>query len=417
MKELFYTFLILCFTSTLNAQWTQIPSGTYENLNDIQFVDANTGYAVGNAGVVLKSTNGGQNWTAINTGATNNNLSVYFLNTSTGYISNTNAKLLYTSNGGYNWSPMNTYGSNVFTSIYFLNQNTGYAAADNTYGGLWLTTNSGNSWGTLMGDGSYGKSVKFLNATFGYCLRISPGHYGVDNYNYIYFTTGSSWGSHYICSYSSQIAPNNLNSVDFITTTLGYTVGDSGKVFKTNNGGNNWSIQNSATTTKLNDVKVTDLNKAISVGNSGTIKATSNGGTSWFNQNSTTANNLNSIYMLNSSTGFITGDAGTILKTTNGGVYVRKIEDIIPNKYELHQNYPNPFNPSTTIRFSIPKDDFVKINVYDINGKLISKLSENKLTVGTYETVFDASNLNSGIYFVRLEASNILLTKKISLIK
>jgi photosystem II stability/assembly factor-like uncharacterized protein len=411
MKELFYTFLILCFTGTLNAQWTQITSGTYENLNDIQFVNANTGYAVGNAGVVLKSTNGGQNWITINTGSTVNNSSLSFLDSSIGYISQTGvipAKILYTSNGGNSWSLLNSLGDANFNSLYFLNQSTGFGT--DSYFGIIRTTNGGINWSAMSNYYNHYKSINFLNSTFGYCIC------NISYSRYLLSTTGSTWSSHLVYNTTDQ-SQNYLNSVDFITTTLGYTVGDSGKIYKTNDAGSSWTYQNGNTTTKLNAVKSTDVNKTITVGNNGIIKATSNGGTTWYNQNSTTTNNLNSIYMLNVMSGFVTGDAGTILKTTNGGVYVRKIEDIIPNKYELQQNYPNPFNPSTTIRFSIPKDDFVKINVYDINGKLISKLSENKLTVGTYETVFDATNLNSGIYFVRLEASNILLTKKISLIK
>jgi len=412
MKKLIYTFFILLVVSTLNAQWVQVPSGTFENLNDIQFVDANTGFAVGNAGVVLMTTNGGVNWVLINTNSTYNNLSLYFLNSNTGYISNANQNILYTTDGGRNWATL--YSRSNFTSLYFINQLTGFATSDNLYYAFYKTTNGGNNW--VNYPYGYCKSIKFLNSTFGYFVRDDwdPGGYG---YEVVMTTSNSGYTWDYHSVYSHMISYAHLNSVHFISTTIGYTVGDSGKIYKTLNGGINWTSQNSNTTNKLKSIKSVDLNKAITVGNNGIIKATSNGGTTWYNQNSTTTNNLNSIYMLNSTTGFIVGNVGTILKTTNGGVGIRRVEEIIPSKYELQQNYPNPFNPSTTIRFSIPKDNFVKIYVYDVNGRLISKLLENHLTVGTYETQFDASNLNSGIYFVRLETNDIFVTKKISFIK
>lgn len=406
MKKLIYTFVIVLFIGTLNAQWVQVPSGTFENLNDIQFVDANTGFAVGNAGVVLKTTNGGQNWTIKNTNSTYNNLCLFFLNNNTGYIGHVNFKLLFTTDGGENWTIKNTYGGNSFTSLFFLNQSTGYATASNNSAGLFSTIDGAYSWGISFP--YYCKSIKFLNNTFGFCVsRENP-------YNKALIYNGNAWTSYRVNYITNS---NYLNSIDFISTTIGYTVGDSGKIFKTLNGGNNWTSQNNYTSNNLKSVKAIDLNKVITVGNNGTIKATSNGGTTWYTQNSTTTNNLNSLYMLNSTIGFIVGDIGTILKTTNGGVWVKKIDEIIPINYELQQNYPNPFNPITKIRFSIPSQGFVRLKIYDVNGKSIETLVDNNLSAGIYETMFDASNLNSGIYFIRLETITTTITKKLSFIK
>lgn len=410
MKKLIYTFVIVLVVSALNAQWVQVPSGTIENLNDIQFVDANTGFAVGNAGVLLMTTNGGVNWVLVNTNSTFNNLSIYFLNSSTGYISNANQNILYTTNGGVNFITMNSYGNN-FTSLYFMNQLTGFATSNHIYYALYKTTNGGNNW--VNYPYGYCKSIRFLNSTFGYFV-----HNDWDNgYEVVRTTTnsGATWDYHSVYSHTISVA--HLNSVHFISTTIGYTVGDSGKIYKTLNGGNNWTSQSSNTTNNLKSIKSIDINKAIIVGSNGIIKATNNGGMNWVNQNSTTSNNLNSLFMVNSTTGFIAGDIGTILKTTNGGVWVKKIEEIIPQNYELQQNYPNPFNPSTTIRFSIPKQDFVKITIYNVNGKLISTPVENVLSAGTYETTFDASGQSSGVYYVKFEAGHTSITKKMSLLK
>jgi hypothetical protein len=71
----------------------------------------------------------------------------------------------------------------------------------------------------------------------------------------------------------------------------------------------------------------------------------------------------------------------------------------IPSSYSLLQNYPNPFNPSTTIKFSVPKSDFVNIKIYDIIGKEIETLINENLQPGAYEVNFDAAKYSSGVYF------------------
>ncbi|SMO53858.1 Por secretion system C-terminal sorting domain-containing protein [Gracilimonas mengyeensis] len=84
--------------------------------------------------------------------------------------------------------------------------------------------------------------------------------------------------------------------------------------------------------------------------------------------------------------------------------------------YKL-QNYPNPFNPTTNISFSLPVSGDVKLEVFDINGRLISTIVNERMTSGTYSRTFDASNLASGIYFYRLRTSDYTQVKKMMLIK
>jgi hypothetical protein len=98
---------------------------------------------------------------------------------------------------------------------------------------------------------------------------------------------------------------------------------------------------------------------------------------------------------------------------TNIPVY----EGTVPSSYKLEQNYPNPFNPSTTIKFSIPKDGYVTIKLYDMLGKEITTLVSDPYRAGEYRVDFNASNLPSGTYFYRLEANGFTDTKKMILIK
>ncbi|MBN8584674.1 MAG: T9SS type A sorting domain-containing protein [Ignavibacteria bacterium] len=89
----------------------------------------------------------------------------------------------------------------------------------------------------------------------------------------------------------------------------------------------------------------------------------------------------------------------------------------IPNYYSLSQNYPNPFNPSTSIKFTMPQGDNVKLVIFDILGREVKTLVNEFRNSGTYEVNFDASLLASGVYFYRLEAGEFTDTKRMLLVK
>jgi len=88
-----------------------------------------------------------------------------------------------------------------------------------------------------------------------------------------------------------------------------------------------------------------------------------------------------------------------------------------PSDYKLGQNYPNPFNPVTNINFSIPKDGFVNLTVYDILGIKVNELVNENIKAGGYSVKFDASDLSSGAYFYAIRVNNFIETKKMLLIK
>lgn len=99
--------------------------------------------------------------------------------------------------------------------------------------------------------------------------------------------------------------------------------------------------------------------------------------------------------------------------------YVEDVEpgDALPKEFALHQNYPNPFNPSTTIKYSIPVDTQVKIAVYDMLGKEIATLVNERKDIGTYEAMWDASGVPSGIYFCKIVTDQFQEVQKMTLLK
>jgi len=89
----------------------------------------------------------------------------------------------------------------------------------------------------------------------------------------------------------------------------------------------------------------------------------------------------------------------------------------IPTEFALRQNYPNPFNPKTTLVFELPVASQVRLDVYDINGRLVTTLVNGWQGAGTHEMVFDASHLSSGVYFYCLQAGEFNAVRKMVLMK
>jgi hypothetical protein len=89
----------------------------------------------------------------------------------------------------------------------------------------------------------------------------------------------------------------------------------------------------------------------------------------------------------------------------------------VPITWGVEQNYPNPFNPSTTIRFELPEASLVRLSVFDILGREVSVLVNERREAGVHEVTFNASGLSSGIYYYRIQAGNWVTTKSLMVLK
>jgi hypothetical protein len=89
----------------------------------------------------------------------------------------------------------------------------------------------------------------------------------------------------------------------------------------------------------------------------------------------------------------------------------------VAKTYELKQNYPNPFNPSTNIEFSVPKESYVTLKVYNVLGQEVASLVNEIKQAGNYAVSFNASKLTSGTYFYSLQTGDYTAKKKMMLIK
>jgi len=100
-----------------------------------------------------------------------------------------------------------------------------------------------------------------------------------------------------------------------------------------------------------------------------------------------------------------------------GTVGITPIGTNVPKKYSISQNFPNPFNPTTKIKFDVPKNGNVTLEVFNNLGQLVSTLHNGYTNAGYYETSFDGSKLTSGMYFYKLTSKDFTETKKMILVK
>ena len=111
-------------------------------------------------------------------------------------------------------------------------------------------------------------------------------------------------------------------------------------------------------------------------------------------------------------------DFMTYMNVGNGLNTFSLIREIaIPAEFILSAAYPNPFNPVTTLRFALPEDIKVILEIYDINGRTISKLIDNNMEAGYHSIIWNAENHSSGVYFIKMVAGEYVSTQRLILVK
>jgi len=200
--------------------------------------------------------------------------------------------------------------------------------------------------------------------------------------------------------------------------TQQYTYYTNRIVLKTTNGGNNW-ISLGVTTIQLqhpyNDLCFLNDSLGWFAFDEGQIVVTRDGGITW----ATDANAPDGVLcvnFINENNGWAAGKRGIFLSTASyTGIINYSIST--SSRFSLSQNYPNPFNPTTNIKFQITNNKYTTLKVYDILGKEIAILVNEKLKPREYEVTFDGSIFPSGVYFYKLQSGEYTETKKMLLIK
>jgi hypothetical protein len=305
----------------------------------------------------------------------------FFINSTTGFCVGLNGTIYKTTNGGTNWITKTSGTTLWLNSVYFVNNNTGWIAGGSYNSGTSIvlnTINGGENWVTQSSPSNYWLSdVFFVNSSTGW----AAGRYGA----MIKTVTGGL-----PTVVPTLISPANNSFGVALTPTLFWT----------------------SPTVLYYKVQVSPVSNFSVIVDSATITT---------NQRTIPAGKLNLsttyFWRVNATTNIGTGPWSDIWNFATVTTGINQIGINIPQKFYLYNNFPNPFNPSTNIKFDLANNSRVKIVVFDISGKEVSKLLDSRLGAGTYEISFNAEKLSSGVYFYRLETEKFTDVKRMILLK
>lgn len=370
--------LIIALLASLFSfgKWEEINSSTTENLNCIQFFNS-TGYAAGQNGELVKTTNGGLNWSSINSTTSANITAIHFRDESTGYYTSSDGKVFKTTNGGSSWTSKNVQNVGALNGIDFLNNQIGLAVGDNGF--IHRTTDGGNNW-TDLGNVSVFvvNDVAFINDTLAVAVGAQGSILSSSDAGLTWYWQGIS-------------STNTFSAVEKLSASSAGIVGTDGVYLTFNASSMTASSETTidASNDWLKDIHLAPSGKIYAVGFSQSILVTN---PSWKTWDLDSVNNLNGISFMNDTIGFACGNNGKIYKTVTAGFPIGQAEiSIQPIKL-----YPNP--ASNFIQFNLPINtsfNSLEVSVYNNTGQLI----ENKITPSES---FNIEHLNSGLYFISI---------------
>lgn len=380
--------LLLATFSAAGQQWNALNSGTSNLLQSVSFTDGQHGWAVGTAGTMIFSTNGGQSWN--NANLTNQDLEdVTFLNASVGLIVGDDGLILRTVTGGISWT-VATSGTSINLRTASFGDG-GMAYVGGRDGLILRSVNNGDSW-TTMETGA----VRYRGSS----ARGAQHAWIVGEGGAIRATTnsGTTWFG------QNSGTTSDLHGVFFLNTSEGWAGGQNSTLIYTSNGGASWAPRNAGINQGVDAVFFLNSNDGRAVGDLGTIFKTTNGGLTWLAETSGTTNALNDVFFVASGQGWIVGDNGTVL-FYNGTTSIGDGGGL-PNRSTLHQNYPNPFNPQTTISYTLAQPSLVTLRIYTLIGQEVTTIVNTRQDAGNHEVRFDATGLPSGVYVYKLVLNN-----------
>jgi photosystem II stability/assembly factor-like uncharacterized protein len=448
------------------------------NLVDIYFYNNNTGWAVSSLNnAIIRTTNGGTSWelpagTTVNyswslkqfgTGNIGHGFCPHPFNKNTIFIAMGN-KVYRSLNKGDTWQEVATISPGYRAHTFFiskLDSNLWIASMDESSGRVVRSTNYGQTWTVTWGPGvltNYGMPM-MDDWTEPNRVYLNP------DYSRLFKSTdyGLTWNPVGTKVFRS---PDNItvayNNPDVIFSGDGVTGSGVGELFKTTNGGLNWSLVHTVSGSEIPFTVVSSLDSNLSyhtcwssggvwkssdLWNTFTQVATTGG--AWAADISkddptafaygvygsavyvSTNSGINYVQVNVGSSpeaGMYFHDRGTLLSQKGNGVYkfnvnytvitsANLITTNIPEAFSISQNYPNPFNPVTKFLVNIPSASHTKIIVYDVLGNEVERLIDQMMTAGTHEVTFDGKHHSSGIYFYKIFNEKFTQSRKMILLK
>ena len=386
------------------------------------------GWACGNNGVIIKSVAGypAQQWVNY-TGhgvPTNINLNnICAASDQIAFVTGTLGSTTFvwkTSNGGNNWFQVFSQTNGFINAVWMKNTALGIMIGNPVSGrwSIWKTNNGGLNWdSTALYLAQSNNESGFPNSL---CMELRIQN--TEDTNKIWFGTNNYriyYSSNYGQSWISETTGTEQNSYCIAYSTKLYVdaalyVGGINRILRSTNSGLNFTYDSIPGPGNICGITFCEYYPVAVKSNKLYTKMTG-----WFNIYSTPSGNYT--YIDNRGRrGWIDhyavkNNGGVTFATQGEGI--QKTGSQIPSSFHVYDAYPNPFNPAVKIKFDIAIKNYVKTDIYDINGKLIQNIFNNELTPAQYEIEWNASAYSSGIYFCKITSGGFTDIKKLVLVK
>ena len=417
-----FIFILLLFANSSFAQtqpWIKLQSPVNTTLRYLSFIDSLTGWAAGEAGTIIRTTDGGNSWEVQNSTVQTFIRDIFFIDKNLGWAITDkdefpfNSVILKTTNGGNFWSAENFPDTSEYIkTIFFFDSLNGFVGG--SYIGF--SSDGGNSWTSAEIDSNMVSdfpvyNFNFLNPQFGYAC----GGF-IDRVGVIWRTTNSGF------NWSAQgVSVDEVFDIYILDSLKAVTLaGDpEGRYkianIKTTDAGMTWNSDSLSFFGLSFTIDFRTYNEGWSASGYKFL-LTTNRGETWSEFETPDSATIYDLQFTDARTGYAVGDNGVILKLDPSLVGYKENPPTI-NDFILYHNYPNPFNPSTHIGFQIADRGFVSLKIYDILGNEVATLVNEEKLIGAYEVEFNASQLPSGIYFYQFKAGDFIQTKNMVYLK
>ena len=297
--------------------WRTQSSGVTRALTSVCFTDASSGWAVGDSGTILHTTDGGGHWTRQTSGTTAPLASVTFADALHGWAvggSYDDGLILATTNGGQTWAPQTSPTTSQLFTVTSTDESHAWIGGDG--GSLLFTRNGGTTWDRrdLGGSSSYDfHGLVFVDAVHGWT---------VDSYGQIGVTSdgGESW------QYDTPASPHSGQLAIAADATRLWVVGQAGLVLsRPIEAGGTWALQTSGTESTLRTVTSRSAGRLVAGGDAGSMLDTVNGGATWTTRSSGPILQIQEIAFADTQHGWLVGKAedtsdALIYGSSDGGV-------------------------------------------------------------------------------------------------
>lgn len=396
MKKTTLTLTLSLFVFCLSAQWTQITSPFSGSLYCIESIDQNTAF-IGGSYKLLKTTDGGSTWTidldllqsSVDISLVND---ICFIDSNTGFIVSNAGKLVKTTDQGQTWASINSNTAYSFGihKICFSTPNYGYLVGD--FGDASKSINGGSSWQqTSLGTTNDLQSIQFFPGIYTN-VGLAVGEDGIIKKT---VNNGGSWST------VNSGVTDDLIGIFILDENIAFIVGANGTILRTADQGQTWTLIANSSTTELRAICFKDNQQGYIVGRDGIILESTDGGLSWQIDDSGTTATLYDISYFNNQY-VVVGLSGTILRHSGViGVQENEIEQSV-------SVFPNPLTDFFSIEINNSYDVLQEIEIFDLTGKSIKKVVMNPLSAVNSKILISVKDLDlhSGTYLVKIKHGN-----------